>query len=137
MARAKILVVTKDPVMLRFIQINLDSIHYQILHTEYADGEVKTLVEKDIPSLIILDAMMPSLDGIEASLYIRQWCHLPIIILSCWGAGEGKIRALDLSADCYLTEPFDVQELVARIKDGLKSKTKPVNIRNASFIGMN
>lgn len=60
------------------------------------------------------------LDGIEVCLRIRQWSRIPIIMLTTWGAGEGKVRGLNLGADGYLTEPFGIDELTARIKEVLR-----------------
>ena len=77
------------------------------------------MLDEELPDLIIVDIMMPSLDGLGICLYIRQWSQVPIMMLSTWGTEEGKIRGLDLSSDSYLTKPFGIDELKVRIKEAL------------------
>ncbi len=114
--KTKILVISRDPVMLRFLGQNLNESDYQLVTRQDTEDELRAMLEEELPDLIILDIMMPSLDGIEVCLRLRQWCLTPIMMLSAWGAGEGEIRGLNLSADSYLTEPFGADELVVRIK---------------------
>ncbi len=128
MAKIKTLVVSSDPVMLGFLQRNLGESDYQIATTPDTGEELRTVLEEELPDLLIIDIIMPSLDGIEVCLRIRQWSRIPIIMLSAWGAGEGKVRGLNLGADGYLTEPFGIDELTARIKGVLQRNLAAANI---------
>ncbi len=118
--KTKILVISSDPVMLRFLRQNLSASDYQLSIRQDTGEELKAVFEEELPDFIILDIMMPSLDGIEVCLRIRQWCLTPIMMLSAWGAREGEIRGLNLGADSYLTEPFGADELTMRIKEMLQ-----------------
>ena len=128
MAKIKILVISSDPVMLRFLQQNLSESDYQVASTKHDKEELRAILDKELPDLVILDIMMPNLDGIEVCLRIRQWSQAPIMMLSAWGTGEGKVRGLDLSADSYLTEPFGIDELMARIKEVLRCNFVAMNL---------
>ncbi len=134
MAKIKILIVGNDPVMLGLLQQNLGNKDYQLINTQQFGWDLKAELDKENPDLVVVDIMMPDLDGIEICLRIRQWSQVPIMMLSAWGAGIGKVRGLNLGADNYLTEPFGMDELEARIKDtmqrnllamGLLSDIKP------------
>jgi len=114
------MVISSDPTMLRFLEQNLSENDYPIANTQYTGEELRAVLDTEHPDLIIVDIMKPNLDGIEVCLRIRQWSDAPIIMLSAWGAGADKVRALDLGADCYLTEPFGVDELRARINEALR-----------------
>ncbi|MDO8567725.1 MAG: response regulator, partial [Dehalococcoidales bacterium] len=78
--------------------------------------ELRDILDRELPDIILLDIMMPGLDGVEICLRIRQWRLTPIMMLSCWGAGENQIRGLNLGAEGHLTEPFGIDELTSRIK---------------------
>jgi len=119
-AKKKILIVSSDPVLLRFLQHNLSKDSYQITFAQHHDVDLKRTVEKEFPDLIILDIMMPNLEGIEVCLRLRQWSQAPMVMLSSWGAGAGEIRALDLGADSYLTEPFGAEIFAIRLDKVLR-----------------
>ena len=127
-AKAKSLVISNDSIMLRFLQQNLSVSGYEVASTQQTGEKLKTVLDEELPDLVILDVMMPDLDGIEVCLRIRQWSPVPIMMLSAWGAGEDKVRALDLSADSYLTEPFGVYELMARIGETLQRNLAAANL---------
>ena len=116
-AKTKTLVISSDSVMLRFLQQNLNESYYQIVNTHHSGEELRAIVAQELPDIVILDIMMPNLDGIEVCLRLRQWSQVPIMMLSAWGAGEDKVRGLDLSADSYLTEPFGIDEVMERIRE--------------------
>ena len=120
MAKIEILVISSDPALLRLLQQNFNKSDYQIASTQHTDEELKAVLEKEAPDIVILDIMMPNLNGVEVCLRIRQWSQIPIIMLSAWGAEQGKVRGLDLSADSYLTEPFGIDELMVRIEEVLQ-----------------
>jgi len=128
-ARPKILVISSDRVIIRFLQDNLNSADYEVVSTQQTREGLRAVMERDMPQLVIVDIMMPNMDGIETSLRIRQWSQVPIMMLSAWGAGQDMIRGLDLSADGYLTEPFGIAELIARIRE-----TFSINARAGSTL---
>ena len=115
----RVLIISSDPELLTMLQHNLPDGGYEITSVRDSGEEMKEVLDRLLPDLIILDIQMPWLDGIELCLRIRQWCQVPIIMLSTWGANRDTVRGLDLSSDTYLTEPFDVKELMARIEKTL------------------
>ena len=119
MQRKRILVIDDDLVVLKFLRANLREEGYEVL-TALDGTEALHVIEKELPDLIILDIMMPKLDGFEVCRQIREWSQIPIIMLSARGAGEDKVKCLDLGADDYLTKPFGVEELEARIRAVLR-----------------
>ena len=119
MDKTRILVVDDEPAILRLLCTNLKARGYQV--TTAMDGEESLeAVQKDFVDLIILDLMMPRLDGVEACRRIREWSEVPIIVLSARGDEKDKVRCLELGADDYLTKPFGIAELMARIKTALR-----------------
>ena len=127
-AKPKILVISIDSAMQRFLTQNLDENDYQVVNTQHTGEKLKANLEEEYPDVVILDIMMPSLDGLKICLRIRQWSQVPIIMLSAWGAGGDKVRGLNLSADTYLTEPFGLNELTARINIALQQNVAAMNL---------
>ena len=120
MDRAKILVVDDESRMRKLVRDFLVRQDYEVL--EAGDGEEALDIfyrEKDI-ALLILDVMMPKLDGIRATLKIRETNSVPIIILSAKSEDSDKILGLNIGADDYVTKPFNPLELVARVKSQLR-----------------
>ena len=126
-ARLKILVISSDRVIIRFLQDNLDNGDYEVVSTQQTKEELKAVLDEEMPNLMVVDIKMPNMDGIETCLRIRQWSQVPIMMLSAWGAGQDMIRGLDLSADGYLTEPFGIAELIARIRETFNVNSHAVN----------
>jgi DNA-binding response OmpR family regulator len=118
--KIKILSITRDSVLMSFLQQGLGDADYEIINTQHTGYQLKDVIETEQPSFIILDILMPTLDGIGTCLKLRQWTQLPIMMLSTWGTGNGTVRGLDLCSDCYLTEPFSPNVLKTRIEDTLK-----------------
>ena len=119
MDKTHILVVDDDPAILRLVSTNLKARGYKV--TTAMDGEESLeAVERDFMDLIILDLMMPKLDGVEVCRRIREWSDIPIIVLSARGDEKDKVKCLELGADDYLTKPFSIAELMARIKTALR-----------------
>jgi len=119
MEKTHILVVDDDPAILRLLCTNLKARGYKV--STAMDGEESLEeVEKDFVDLIILDLMMPKLDGVEVCRRIREWSNVPIIVLSARGDEKDKVKCLELGADDYLTKPFGIAELMARIKTALR-----------------
>jgi len=119
MEKTHVLVVDDDQAILRFLCANLKARGYEV--TTAMDGEeALDAVEREPVNLIILDIMMPKLDGVEVCRRIREWSKVPIIMLSARGDETGKVKCLELGADDYLTKPFGVAELLARINTALR-----------------
>lgn len=115
--KKKILIVSSEPELQGILHQNLPDGSYQLTNVDDCEGELKELVNRYLPDLIILDISMPWLDGIEVCLRLRQWCQAPVIMLSTWDAGKDTVRSLDLSSDSYLTEPYGVKELMSQIEE--------------------
>ncbi|MDD5190510.1 MAG: response regulator transcription factor [Dehalococcoidales bacterium] len=119
MKKIKLLVVDDDIAITRLLSLNLRSRGYDVAVA--GDGEEAIrVVEGDFFNLIILDIMLPKIDGIEVFRRIRAWSKIPVIILSAKGNEQDKVAALDMGADDYLTKPFSIPELMARIKTTLR-----------------
>ena len=115
----KVLVVDDEPQIRRALKVGLERHGYRVL--EAADGEeALDVFAEHTPALVILDLAMPRLDGLGVCRELRGWSQVPIIILSVRGRDEDKIQALDLGADDYLTKPFSVEELLARMRAVLR-----------------
>ena len=120
LAKTKILTVSSDPVLVNFLQQNLADGDYEIINTRHTDIRLKDIISSEQPEFIILDIMMPTLDGIGICLQLRQWTQLPVMMLSTWDTGDGSVRGLNLGAENYLTEPFTADTLKMRIEETLK-----------------
>ena len=116
---AKILVCDDDKEMVEAIEIYLTQDGHQVL--EAYDGiEAVEILKKESVDLLIMDIMMPRMDGIRATLKIREKHNIPIIILSAKSEDADKILGLNIGADDYITKPFNPLELVARVKSHLR-----------------
>jgi DNA-binding response OmpR family regulator len=115
----KIVTADDDPQLLRLVARNLQLEGYEVLTA--SDGQqALSLVEEHLPDLVLLDVMMPKLDGFSVCQRIREFSSLPIMILTARGQDQDKVRGLDLGADDYLTKPFSVEELLARVRAVLR-----------------
>mgnify|MGYP000519756866 CR=1 FL=1 len=119
----KILVCDDDREIVEAIEIYLSQEGYQILKA-YDGIEALEILEKEEVNLLIIDVMMPRLDGIRATLKIREKNNMPIIILSAKSEDADKILGLNVGADDYVTKPFNPLELVARVKSQLRRYTR-------------
>ena len=120
LAKTKILTVTRDPVLASLLQQELNDGKYEIVNTQRTGIYLKDVLDAEQPEFIILDIVMPTLDGIGICLQLRQWTQAPIMMLSTWGTGDGTVRGLNLGSENYLTEPFGVDILKKRINETLK-----------------
>ena len=121
MDKKRILVVDDDTAILRLLSTNLKARGYEVLTA--TDGEeALEAVQKDYIDLIILDIMMPKVDGVQVCRHIREWSDIPIIILSARGDENDKVKCLELGADDYLTKPFGIAELMARINTAFRHR---------------
>jgi DNA-binding response OmpR family regulator len=125
LAKIKVLAVSRDPMLVEFLEQELEGGEYKIVCTHYTGVQLKSVLEAEKPRFIILDIVMPSLDGIGLCLQLRQWTQAPVMMLSTWGTGHGTVRGLNLSAENYLSKPFGGETLKKRIKDTLK-RNRPV-----------
>ena len=120
---AKILVCDDDKDIVEAIDIYLTQEGYEVLKAYDGDEAIKVLKSNEV-DLLIMDVMMPRLDGIWATLKIRENMSLPIIILSAKSEDADKILGLNIGADDYMTKPFNPLELVARVKSQLRRYTQ-------------
>ena len=116
---ASILVVDDEPEIRRAVQAGLTAQGYEVRTA--ADGEeALRLATLAVPDLVILDLMMPGMDGLEVCRRLRAWGDFPILVLSVRTQERQKVTALDMGADDYLTKPFGMDELTARIRAALR-----------------
>ncbi len=120
MARKPTVVVVDDePRILRFVRAELEADNYRVLTAK--DGESGlALLERERPDLVVLDLILPGIDGFEVLRRIRATSMVPVIVLTAKGNDTYKIRGLDLGADDYMTKPFNPEELAARIRAVLR-----------------
>ncbi|NLC78753.1 MAG: response regulator transcription factor, partial [Ruminococcaceae bacterium] len=119
MGKVKILVVDDEKNICELIRLYLEKEGYEVLMA-YNGKDAVALVKEKNPSLVLLDIMMPVLDGWEACRAIREFSNVPIIMLTAKGETFDKIMGLELGADDYVVKPFDTKEVVARIKAVLR-----------------
>jgi two-component system KDP operon response regulator KdpE len=116
---ARVLIVDDESAIRRFLRVSLSAHGYAIFEAENGQAALLAVVA-DRPDLVILDLGLPDLDGIEVTRLLREWTHIPIIILSVRGQETDKIAALDAGADDYVTKPFGAGELLARMRVALR-----------------
>jgi two-component system KDP operon response regulator KdpE len=127
----RILVVDDEEQILRALRRALAARGYDVLTA--SDGEEAIAeVEAAIPDLVVLDLNLPGIDGMEVCRRLRTWTAVPILILSVREDERGKVNALDLGADDYLTKPFGVEELLARVR-ALLRRTRPTEAEPHRF----
>ncbi len=119
----RILVVDDEPAIRRFLNTALDTGEFSLHQAENGHGALAAATALR-PDLILLDLGLPDLDGVEVIERIREWSPVPIIVLSVREREDDKVRALDAGADDYLTKPFGVGELLARIRAALRRSLK-------------
>lgn len=115
MNKALILTVEDDPPVRNLITTTLKAHDYRYLSAANGDAAIM-LASSHNPDIILLDLGLPDMDGVELITKIRSWSNVPIIVISARSEDEDKISALDAGADDYLTKPFSVEELLARIR---------------------
>ena len=119
-----ILVVDDEPRMIQFIRMNLELEGYRV--TQAANGlEALTKVRDELPDLVILDVMMPELDGFETLRMLREVTSVPVIMLTVKADEDDKVKGLELGADDYVTKPFSPRELASRVKAALRRTEIP------------
>ena len=119
-----ILVVDDEPRIVEAVSMNLELEGYQISAASNGYEALKKLA-KELPDLVILDVMMPEMDGFETLKMIREVSSVPVIMLTVKGEETDKVKGLDLGADDYVTKPFSPKELVSRVKAVLRRTEMP------------
>ena len=128
-----------DPQLLRLIARNLQFEGYEVIAV--SDGQqALEQIETHVPDVVLLDVMMPKMDGFTVCQRVREFSTVPIIIVTARGQDQDKIRGLDLGADDYLTKPFSIDELLARVRAVLRrsqfsANEQTQNMRKTMTIG--
>jgi two-component system KDP operon response regulator KdpE len=115
----RVLVVDDEPAIRRFLRASLGAHGYTVMEASCGEDALKT-VALNRPEVVILDLGLPDIDGVEVTRRLREWTQIPIIILSVREQEGDKIAALDAGADDYLTKPFGMGELMARMRVALR-----------------
>ena len=123
---ARVLVVDDEPAILRVVQTNLSGHGFRV-DTAASGQEALATAARVRPDVVLLDLGLPDMDGIDVIRSIRQRAPTPIVVLSARGAERDKVAALDLGADDYLTKPFGVNELLARVRVALRHAARPTS----------
>ena len=134
--KPKILVVDDELQIARVLKTTLSARGYSVRTASDGDDAVQVM-KSWTPDLVITDLRMPNMDGVELCRHLRAKSGIPIIVLSVRNEERTKVEALDAGADDYVTKPFSVNELLARVRAGLRrlSATQPVDIETVSKIG--
>ena len=115
----RVLVIDDEPSILRALRINLTARNYEV--STASDGASGlAAVSRDRPDVLILDLGLPDMDGTDVIHGVRGWTSTPIIVLSVWGQEHQKVAALDAGADNYVTKPFGMDELLARLRAAVR-----------------
>jgi two-component system, OmpR family, KDP operon response regulator KdpE len=117
--RAIILIIEDEPQMMRFLRVTLQSEGYRLAEAETAASGMAQASSRN-PDIILLDLGLPDMDGLEVIEKLRAWSNIPVIVISAREQEGDKVKALDRGADDYLTKPFGVGELLARIRVALR-----------------
>ncbi|NIS83158.1 MAG: response regulator [Anaerolineales bacterium] len=121
-----ILVVDDEPRYVQLVEVNLQTEGYDV-RTAYNGQQALEEVAKDQPDLILLDVMMPVMDGFTACERIREFSSVPIIILTAKGEERDRVRGLDAGADDYIVKPFSAQEMLARVRAVLRRAERAID----------
>jgi DNA-binding response OmpR family regulator len=125
--KATILAVDDEPHVLKLVKANLESSGYKVLTA--ADGEqALALVERELPDLVILDLMLPRMDGYTVCRRIREFSSVPVIMLTARSAQVDLVQGFEVGADDYLTKPFAITELLMRVQAVLRRSKWPEEI---------
>ncbi len=116
---ATVLVVDDEPQIVRALRINLTARGYKVITAHDGTAALKAVAETK-PDVVVLDLGLPDLDGTEVIAGLRGWTTVPIIVLSARGDSADKVEALDAGADDYVTKPFGMDELLARLRAAVR-----------------
>lgn len=129
------LVVDDDPRVRLLVRVNLEARGYAVQEAA-TGGEAIAMMQETLPSLIILDLVMPGMGGDEVCSWIRERSDVPVIVLSAHNEEDLKVRALDAGADDYVTKPFAQEEFMARIRAVMRRVTNPLPKDDSSIINL-
>jgi two-component system KDP operon response regulator KdpE len=128
-----VLVVEDEPQMQRFLRASLTSHGFNVREAPSGATAITEATTHN-PNLILLDLGLPDVDGIDLTRQLREWSRVPIIVISARGREEDKVEALDAGADDYLTKPFGVNELLARIRVAIRHAEQAGSDRSSPVI---
>lgn len=132
MTEQKILVIDDDPQLLKIVQLNLEAASYQIISAKNGEEGMRLFYAQQ-PDMLILDVAMPKLSGFQVCERVREISTVPILMLTAHNRKADIIKGLDLGADDYLAKPFDVGELLARVRAALRrGETAPTQEQTPS-----
>lgn len=130
---ATLLLIEDEPEIRRFLRTTLPAHGYR-LHEATTGQDGLTEAKARNPDLILLDLGLPDLDGTEVIRQVREWAQVPIIVLSARDQEQAKVAALDLGADDYVTKPFGLNELLARVRTALRHASQPTDGGESVFV---
>lgn len=116
-----VLIVDDEPPIRRFLKTSLSAQGYRVIEADGGAAALKQLTE-DKPDLVVLDLGLPDMNGLEVIRAIRKISTVPIVVLSVRGDEQSKVAALDLGADDYVTKPFGMEELIARLRTAIRHR---------------
>ncbi len=119
---AVILIVDDEPLYIRLMEANLLTEGYQVLKASNGQEAIDLVAEKN-PDLVLMDVMMPVMDGFTACKRIREFSMVPIVIVTVKGDEQDRVKGLDLGADDYIVKPYSASELLARVRSVLRRST--------------
>ncbi len=116
-----VLLIEDEPQMRRFLRVSLTGNGFRLFESEKGEDGLLQAATRN-PDVILLDLGLPDVDGLEVTRRLREWSQTPILVISARGQEQDKVQALDAGADDYLTKPFGVEELLARIRVALRHR---------------
>jgi two-component system KDP operon response regulator KdpE len=114
-----VLVIEDEPPLQRFLRVTLEAQNFKVIEATSGENGLRHAATAQ-PDLVVLDLGLPDMDGVEVTRRLREWTAIPILIVSARGKEQDKVVALDAGADDYLTKPFGVGELLARVRVALR-----------------
>ena len=131
-----ILIIDDEPQILRALKTILSANHFRVATAENGEKGIALTVASE-PDIVILDLTLPDIDGFQVCRQIREWSRVPIIVLSVRESEKDKVTALDLGADDYLTKPFGIEELLARVRVALRHAERTIgNSQSVIYSGL-
>jgi two-component system KDP operon response regulator KdpE len=122
----RILIIEDDPPIRRFLHVSLSGHNYEVMDAQTGKEGLMQATQQP-PDVVILDLGLPDMDGVEVIRQLRQWSTVPIIVVSARGQEKDKVAALDAGADDYLTKPFSIGELLARLRVAMRHSAMVVD----------